>query len=120
MNTPFLRATAMLMLGAAALSAQSAGRAFQPEDWYRIARVGGGTLSPDGNTLAFTVTTVLEDKNARHTEVWIQPVSGGASRRMTAPGIREHGAALVRRRQDAVLHVHAPGQQGKHVGRADG
>jgi hypothetical protein len=36
-------------------------------------------------TLAFTVTTVLEDKNARHTEVWIQPIAGGASRSMTAP-----------------------------------
>lgn len=67
-------------------SATAQGRAFTPEDWYKIARVGSGVLSPDGNTIAFTVTTVLEDKNARHTEVWIQPVAGGPSRRMTAPG----------------------------------
>jgi len=79
------RGCALVVVAVTALSAQSGGRAFQPEDWYKIARVGGGTLSPDGNTLAFTVTTVLEDKNARHTEVWIQPVSGGPSRRMTAP-----------------------------------
>lgn len=79
-----LRTSTFLLLGASALAAQGK-RAFTPEDWYRIARVGGGTLSPDGNTLAFTVTTVLEDKNARHTEVWIQPVAGGTSRRMTAP-----------------------------------
>lgn len=79
-----LIAGAGLILGAAPLAAQ--GRAFTPEDWYKIARVGGGALSPDGNTVAFTVTTVLEDKNARHTEVWVQPVAGGASRRMTAPG----------------------------------
>jgi len=85
MRTPLSRACAFLLLGAPAVMAQSTGRAFQPEDWYRIARVGGGTLSPDGNTLAFTVTTVLEDKNARHTEVWIQSVAGGPSRRMTAP-----------------------------------
>lgn len=85
MRTMLTRGATILSLAATALAAQSSGRAFNPEDWYRIARVGGGTLSPDGNTLAFTVTTVLEDKNARHTEVWIQPVSGGASRRMTAP-----------------------------------
>jgi dipeptidyl aminopeptidase/acylaminoacyl peptidase len=72
-----------LALAAAPLAGQ--GRAFTPEDWYRIARVADGVLSPDGNTLAFTVTTVIEAKNARHTEVWIQPVAGGASRRMTAP-----------------------------------
>ena len=61
------------------------GRAFTPEDWYKVARVGGGVLSPDANTLAFTVTTIAEEKNDRHTEVWIQPIAGGASRRMTAP-----------------------------------
>jgi dipeptidyl aminopeptidase/acylaminoacyl peptidase len=73
------------MLIAAPVSAQTGKRAFQLSDWYRIARVGGGTLSPDGNTLAFTVTTVREAENKRHTEVWIQPVAGGAARRMTSP-----------------------------------
>src|ERR1044072_7174787 len=85
MKFTLTRVCTILSLTTTALAAQSNGRAFQPEDWYKIARVGGGTLSPDGNTLAFTVTTVLEEKNARHTEVWIQPVSGGAARRMTAP-----------------------------------
>jgi dipeptidyl aminopeptidase/acylaminoacyl peptidase len=85
MQATIMRGCTLLLLGAASLGAQGTGRAFTPEDWYRIARVGGGSLSPDGNTLAFTVTTVLEDRNARHTEVWIQPVSGGSARRMTAP-----------------------------------
>src|ERR1019366_7141295 len=85
MKTMLTRAFAILLFTSAAASAQSPGRAFNPEDWYKIARVAGGSLSPDGNTLAFTVTTVIEEKNARHTEVWIQPVSGGAARRMTAP-----------------------------------
>jgi dipeptidyl aminopeptidase/acylaminoacyl peptidase len=85
MKTILSRAVALVLFTATALAAQSSGRAFNPEDWYKIARVAGGSLSPDGNTLAFTVTTVIEEKNARHTEVWIQPVSGGSSRRMTAP-----------------------------------
>lgn len=85
MRTTLLRVCTILTVAASTLAAQSGGRAFTPEDWYKIARVGGGVLSPDGNTLAFTVTTVLEDKNQRHTEVWIQPIAGGASKRMTAP-----------------------------------
>ena len=75
---------AMLLLASPAL-AQSGKRAFQLADWYQIARVGGGVLSPDGNTLAFTVTTVREAENKRHTEIWIQPVAGGAAKRMTSP-----------------------------------
>ena len=93
----------LVVVAATALSAQSGGRAFQPEDWYKIARVGGGTLSPDGNTLAFTVTTVLEDKNARHTEVWIQPISGGPSPYVLASGSARHdGRSALTRLQDAV------------------
>jgi dipeptidyl aminopeptidase/acylaminoacyl peptidase len=84
MRSPLNRASIILLLSATALAAQGK-RAFTPQDWYKIARVGGGTLSPDGNTLAFTVTTVIEEKNARHTEVWIQSLAGGPSRRMTAP-----------------------------------
>src|ERR1051325_563388 len=83
MKSAFARACTILLFAATAVAAQSSKRAFNPEDWYRIARVGGGALSPDGNTLAFTVTTVIEEKNARHTEVWIQPVAGGVARRMT-------------------------------------
>lgn len=75
-----------LLSGTAGMAfAQAAPRAFTPQDWYRIARVAGPTLSPDGNTIAFTVTTVREAENKRHTEVWIQPVAGGEARRMTAP-----------------------------------
>ncbi len=84
MNTKLIRSFTMLALSATALAAQ--GRAFTPADWYKIVRVAGGTLSPDGNTIAFTVTTVAEEKNDRHTEVWIQSVAGGPSRRMTSPG----------------------------------
>ena len=77
MKDTLIRAFTVVLLAAPALMAQSAKRAFVPEDWYRVARVGGGAISQDGNTLAFTVTTVLEEKNVRNTEVWIQPIAGG-------------------------------------------
>lgn len=82
------RATLPLALACAiagTASAQSGGKAFTPADWYRIARVAAPTLSPDGNLIAFTVTTVRETENKRHTEVWTQPVAGGPSKRMTSP-----------------------------------
>ncbi|MEP6778711.1 MAG: hypothetical protein ABJC26_02390, partial [Gemmatimonadaceae bacterium] len=72
-TTRVLLPLALVTVSSMTLSAQ--GRAFTVQDWYRIARVAGPTLSPDGNTIAFTVTTVLEAKNARHTEIWIQPAS---------------------------------------------
>ena len=81
------RMAAALVLSAVPLVAQTpAGRAFQLSDWYRVAQLSTPTLSPDGNQIAFTVTTVREAENKRHQEVWVQAVSGGASRRMTSPG----------------------------------
>ncbi len=88
MPSKFSRAVAAFALLCAPLAlvgAQSSGRAFTPNDWYKIARVAGPVLSPDGNTIAFTVTTVREAENKRHSEVWIQSVNGGPSRRMTSP-----------------------------------
>ncbi len=60
-------------------------RPFTPRDWYRVAQVSGPVLSPDGNRLAFTVTTVIEKENRRHTEVWMVPASGGDALRLTSP-----------------------------------
>jgi dipeptidyl aminopeptidase/acylaminoacyl peptidase len=69
-------------------SAQAAtGRAFTPADWYRMTTVGGAALSPDGRHVAFTVTTVVESENRRHTEIWLVPTAGGEPRRLTAPGV---------------------------------
>ena len=78
-------ALALYTIAAGPAFAQSVRHAFTPADWYRISRVAGPTLSPDGSLVAFTVTTVRETENKRHAEVWLQPVAGGPSRRMTSP-----------------------------------
>ena len=62
------------------------GRVFSPEDWYRVTRVSGPAMSPDGKSVAFTVTTVNEEDNARHSEVWMVATDGGDPIRLTAPG----------------------------------
>jgi len=61
-------------------------RAFTPADWYKLTTVSSPALSPDGKRVAFTVTTVREAENRRHSEVWVAPVTGGEPQRYTSPG----------------------------------
>ena len=73
----------LLLLVPAALSAQK--RGFTPADWYRLTTLSSPALSPDGRLVAFTVTTVKEAENKRHSEVWVVPAAGGAPVRYTSP-----------------------------------
>jgi dipeptidyl aminopeptidase/acylaminoacyl peptidase len=64
----------------------TARRAFRPADVYRVATVGAPALSPDGRRVAFTVTTVDEPRNRRHTEVWtVSTAAGAAPARLSWP-----------------------------------
>ncbi len=75
------------LLAPAALAAQQASfrHAFTPADWYKVVNVSTPTLSPDGSKAAFTVTTVREAENRRHSEVWVVPTAGGEPQRYTSP-----------------------------------
>src|SRR3954469_20535533 len=80
--------TAALLLPSGILAAQQptpAKRAFTPADWYKITTLSAPALSPDGRQVAFTVTTVREAENRRHTEVWVVPMQGGEPMRYTSP-----------------------------------
>ena len=72
-------------LAAAAAQQTPAKRAFTPADWYRVTQVSTPALSPDGGKVAFTVTTVREAENKRHSEVWVVPTNGGEAARYTSP-----------------------------------
>ncbi len=89
MRFPHLFLVAFLVLAsplAAQGSSSAQGRAFTPEDWYRLTRVASPTMSPDGAWVAFTVTTVKEADNARHSEIWMVSTEGGEPIRLTSPG----------------------------------
>ena len=60
-------------------------RAFTPADWYKVTTLASPAVSPDGKLVAFTVTTVRESENKRHSEVWVVPTSGGEATRYTSP-----------------------------------
>ncbi len=71
---------------AAQQSSTGGGRAFTPEDWYKVTTVSSPAISPDGGRVAFTVTTIDEAANARHSEIWMVSSSGGEPIRLTSPG----------------------------------
>ena len=58
------------------LSAQA--RPWQATDYYRLTVVSNPKLSPDGRRVAFVVTTVVEDKDRRHNEIWMAATDGSA------------------------------------------
>jgi len=72
---------------ATATTASSSGarRAFTPADWYKVTTLNAPAVSPDGKLVAFTVTTVRENDNKRHSEVWVVPTAGGDATRYTSP-----------------------------------
>lgn len=58
-------------------------RAFEPRDITRIAWVGDPQASPDGATIAFTVTRLSEERDEYQTGIWLLPTAGGEPRQLT-------------------------------------
>ncbi len=52
-------------------------RGYTPERYYDLVGVGDVAVAPDGSHVAFTVTTVDEERNRRHREIWLQPLIDG-------------------------------------------
>ena len=80
------RVLALLALAVPLGAQSSAPRAFTPADWYKVTTLSSPAMSPDGKLVAFTVTTVVERENKRHSEVWAVPTAGGEAVRYTSPG----------------------------------
>jgi dipeptidyl aminopeptidase/acylaminoacyl peptidase len=83
-----MRRTLLFLVAAPSIAlAQAPKRAFTPNDWYRVTQVAGPQLSPDGSKVVFTVTTIPNNENRRHTEIWMANVNGsGEPVRLTSPG----------------------------------
>src|SRR6266496_2528766 len=55
-----------------------------PEDVYELTGVGDPRLSPDGRTVAFTVSSIDKDANEYRSAIWLGPVDDSeAPRRFT-------------------------------------
>jgi dipeptidyl aminopeptidase/acylaminoacyl peptidase len=69
------------------LAAQGTKRPLLLDDYYLLEQVGSPALSPDGKWVAFVRTTIIENENRRHSEVWLAATDGSQPpRRLTQPG----------------------------------
>ncbi|HVH57587.1 MAG TPA: hypothetical protein VM791_15095, partial [Vicinamibacterales bacterium] len=69
----------VLVSGLSVAGQSSAGRALRIEDYYRIRNVGSPTISPNGQWVAFAVTTRVDDDkdaNKSASEGWYVPIDG--------------------------------------------
>jgi dipeptidyl aminopeptidase/acylaminoacyl peptidase len=127
---------AILLLGAVAPAAAQS-RGVLPQDYYRMTFVSDVQVSPTGDYVAFTVQTVVEEKNRRHQEIWLQRLDRGrptgAPFRFTDPTVESSsprwapdGTVLAfssRRADDQntvwFARVTAPGGEAYHVAGVD-
>jgi dipeptidyl aminopeptidase/acylaminoacyl peptidase len=79
-------AAALVAVSPAVAQQSTPQRAFQLADWYRLTTLSTPAMSPSGDRIAVTVTTVREAENRRHSEVWVVPTAGGEPQRFTSPG----------------------------------
>ena len=59
-------------------------RGMVPRDLTRIRFAGEPRVSPDGKRVAFTVTTLSEERDEYLTNIWLLHLAGGEPRRLTA------------------------------------
>jgi dipeptidyl aminopeptidase/acylaminoacyl peptidase len=79
-----LRTTSVLLMLAAGLSAQRP--SFDVQALLKIARISEPQLSPDGQTVAFSVQTVDLDQNTKPKQIYVVPTDGGTPRQITSQG----------------------------------
>ncbi len=90
MSRPLLALTLIGLGLPPPVAAQS--RSLQLTDYYRLQTVNGTALSPDGRTVAFVKTAIVEADNRRHSEIWVAPFDGSAPpRRLTSPAFSATG-----------------------------
>ena len=95
-----------------AVAAPRTPRGFQPSDLYRMFTVGAPAMSPDGRIVAFTVTTMVEAENKRHTEIWVVPTTGGAAVRYTSPSTESTRPRFSRDGKLLLFTSQRPGARG--------
>src|SRR5262245_49485482 len=79
-----------LLLDASVAAAQSAGakRRIELADYYKLETASAPAISPDGRSVAFVRTVIIEDENRRHSEIWLAQTDGAAPPvRLTNPAL---------------------------------
>jgi dipeptidyl aminopeptidase/acylaminoacyl peptidase len=77
---------AVLAAGVGVASAQEGKHAITFDDMIRMHRVGEAQISPDGKSVAYTLTTPDMDANRNVSNVWMVSLSGGEAVQLTQSG----------------------------------
>ena len=77
LNRSLLRSTLLITIFFYTTVLVIAQQGIMPEDYYKTIFVSQTEISPDVKYIAFTKTTIDVDKNARHSEVWMQKLTNG-------------------------------------------
>jgi len=79
----FLTALPFTLLLTVSMPAAHAARPLAPEDWYRFHDVSGLTVSPDGASVAYLVTSFERASDDSRSAVWLVDWNGRASVQLT-------------------------------------
>lgn len=85
MKTRLLSCIALLAIAVPAASQESR-RAITIDDYFALNSVSESQISPDGQWIAYTVTTKDLKKDESETRIWMVPAAGGEAIPMTAKG----------------------------------
>ena len=93
----------------AALAAQGAAkRGITPEDYLAFQFIGDPHISPDGNNVAYVLTTIDAKKNHRVSSIWLVPTDGStAPRRLSEEGFNSSSPRWRPDGKDAGVHFDA-------------
>ncbi len=64
-------------------------RAMTPDDFWRLRLLTEMRLSPDGRRVAYTLETADQERNERHSAIWLLDIGSGASRQLTSGTSRD-------------------------------
>ncbi len=65
-------------------------RSITIEDLYQFKFLSRPRISPDGQRIAFVVTTIDEQKHAYRSALWMVPTAGGEATRFTTGPANTH------------------------------
>ena len=112
----FAAAGPVTTVAAAGLAAQE-GRPLELQDYYRLKDAGSPAISPDGSRVAYVVTSVLEEENRRHSEIWLTAADGsGEPMRVTSPSFSASSPRWTSDGSHLVFTSNRPGPDGSSAG----
>ena len=68
-------------------------RSITIEDLYKFQLLSRPRISPDGQRVAFVVTTIDERRHAYQSAIWVMPAAGGEAQRFTGDTAKAHSPA---------------------------